>query len=105
MSKLRDSLDVLVGMEEIIVTWMPKTLVPQKMCHVGFDLIDRGELLNVLMKWKAMIHHGGDRQLIAQFHILFFLVCIDSLDSGTFTGSGKLRISRHYNVHRSVSSH
>ena len=98
MCKARDTFDMLVSMEEVIVIWMTKVLEPQELCCIGLDCIDWCKMLDVLMKGKAMVHHGHCRQFIMQGSIFFFLISVNSLYGSMLTGSSKVRVSSNGDV-------
>ena len=54
MLELRDSLDMLVRIKKVIVGRMTEALVPEETFCFFTNGIDRGILLNILMKRKGM---------------------------------------------------
>ena len=61
----RDSVNVLVGMIQVVIAWMAKALMPKKSFRLGFDGVNRSVLLNVLMERKAVVHHRNCLELVA----------------------------------------
>ena len=64
MVELRHSFDVLVCMEQIIITWMPKTLMPEKSFSLSLNGLDGRILLNVFMEWHLVVFLWKNRHFI-----------------------------------------
>jgi hypothetical protein len=51
VGETRDTVDIFVSIEKIVVTGVTKPLVPKEAFGVGFDAKNVGPCMDVLVKW------------------------------------------------------
>ena len=87
-----NSLDVLVRVKQVVVTWMAETLMPEKTFRFRLYRLNGSILLDIFMKWKVVIHSREISHLLSQRREFLLLVGMDSLNRGKLARPGKCGI-------------
>ena len=92
MLELGDSLDVLVGVVEVVVTGVTQPLVPQESFSGSTNLVDGGALLNEFMEGQAMELLGNSIQFGTQLGEGSLLTTVDVVEGSLLAFSGKFGV-------------
>ena len=69
-----NSLDVLVRVKQVVVTWMSETLMPEKAFRFRLHCLNGSVLLDIFMKWEVVIHSWEICHLLSQRSIFLLLM-------------------------------
>ena len=98
MFELGDAFDIVVGVEEVVITRMSQALMPEKTFSSSFDLVDGSAVLNVVMKGNLVMGDREVTEIAAEIGVFMFLVSVDVLDGSAFTGGFEIGIGRECKV-------
>ena len=90
--ELGDSLDVLVGVVEVVVTGVTQPLVPQESFSGSTNLVDGGALLNEFMEGQAMELLGNSIQFGTQLGEGSLLITVDVVEGSFLAFRGKFGV-------------
>ena len=90
--ELRDPLYMLMSMKEVVVAWVPETLMPEHALRFRLDRLYRRVLSDVFVERHSMILLRGRLEAFPKLIILAFLIREHRLENCPFTCFGKLRI-------------